>query len=311
MIAGQPDSLRCEITKGELALDAASVSTLSTLLGIVVALVPLGACAYVMWRSQSFHPLTYRLRRLVYGDQEVHDPDIKQMLAEQYDRMLFRHEFGIPVASMAQLRRVKAWATEQQVEMPELGACRGYFRLRRKAVELLRPSRWSLAWLVPSALLGVVLFFFASELLASVAVFYTFKESGRHFSMTETAARPLLPEGPALTVEDCLNLAIGKPGAVQLHGRAFGEFDRASVCEAFIGDGSEAGKAKAAQRLRADLNEARARQRGLGFVLALASIVWGWVAVAGLFAWTSARDLRRRLDDADTQEGGSAPVLAT
>ncbi|SFN47828.1 DUF6216 family protein [Variovorax sp. OV329] len=268
-------------------MNSGSVSTFSSLAPLLIALVPLVAFGLVWWRTGSLYLPLNRLWQLIYGGQDVQDSEIKALIAQQNDRMRFRLAFRIPVASMAQLRKLQAWAGAHRLEMHEIGECGPFFLVGDLKVKL--PSAWRV---VPQVALVLVLFLplpILPWLLVQDQVLVNLRESGRSFLLDESTARPVFPLGPQLSKAACA----ARNGLQD--DRGFSPVERDILCKVFIGDGTDDGRTKAATELTNFIQDALTSQRwslaALGAILAMSvTAIWLW-----LRAFSAAKDLQRRL----------------
>jgi len=164
-------------------------------------LVPLG---WVTVRGQSLFPVRDRLWRW-FRRKDAKDPswlsdDIRERVELLEFRVLFRW-----ADTLAEARRMKAWATANGVDMGALGDCGSYFN--GKALTLRRdlPTLKSYGWAVilAFALTCVGLLAGLSRLVANRAIL-GFQANGGWLVVTEQTARPLDREcWSAMTRTEC------------------------------------------------------------------------------------------------------------
>lgn len=273
-------------------MDAASISSLSSLVAVLATLLPVAAILFIWIRTRSLHFPLNRLWQLILGTQEIQDPKIKKLVADQNDLMRFRLAFGINVGSMRKCHQLHDWAKAHDVEMQEIGACGPLFDLQQIGLKEKLPSSAARRFLVflSLAVLGIaiVLMF----LMESERALVKFKDTGRWFLLDANSAQTLFPlRAPRVTSEAC------RQGASVALGTSFSQRELEIICKAFEEDvrNSSITSASNDKSLSVFIKEALRSQRvPLGSLLIL--IVFGGALILrGLLSIDAAEKLRGHL----------------
>ncbi|MFH0132786.1 DUF6216 family protein [Variovorax sp. VaC1] len=190
-------------------MDFPNASNISSVFGVITPLLFAGAFLWVVLRTESRHVLISRLWQLVYGKQEISDPQVRAFVDEQTSLISFRMFAGVPVASLQEAHQLIEWAKLNGVEMRTLSMCGELFDSNLCQVKVHKlPSRFAQAWrlfgLSIALAVGVlsVVSLFSSQSLLSL------KSTDRYFWASPTEVKPLWPLGAAvLGVAHCSQTA--------------------------------------------------------------------------------------------------------
>lgn len=123
-------------------------STLAPFGGIALVL----GLLWIIWSTQSFHALRFRVWRLLVGQAEIVDPDVKRFVDDRNALMSFRFLSGMKAYTIVDARRMARWLHEQDIEIRSVSAAGPYFDTRTLTVKVRElPARMGQFWIVVSS----------------------------------------------------------------------------------------------------------------------------------------------------------------
>ena len=251
-------------------MDFPNASNISSAFGVVAPLLIGAAFLWVVWRTESRHVLFSRLWRLVHGNQEIADPQVRAFVDEQTSLISFRMFAGVPVASLKEAHQLIEWTKLNGVQMRTLSICGELFDAELRQVRIHKlPSRFSqalrLVRLFSVAAVGCacVMSLFSSQSLL------TLKSTQRSFWATLTQMKAVWPLNvAALKVDDC-----SQATSANAMRTSFSEQEVGILCDILKSEGTSA-------FMKKTLSEQR---WSLTMLIALAL----WLSWMGLFSWAA------------------------
>jgi len=243
---------------------------ISTILGMVVTLSTAFILVLVWARTKSLHIPMYRLWQLFYGTQEIADPIVRRLIAEETSLMHFRFMYGMRVETLEQCHALARWTAERRIEMSAVARCGSFFDYLELRVRENLPGKFRKAVLYT---VGVGSLMLAASILSEgpsmKSALVQFRASQRYFWLSVDSARPLRPADiPPVTTGDCKS-----PSQSAAHGQ-FTVREREIVC-ASLGDpvavASFVSRALRTQQI----------------ILAVASIFFLYLTLAAVSVWRS------------------------
>jgi len=251
-------------------MDFPNASNISSVFGVVAPLLIGSAFLWVVWRTESRHVLFSRLWRLVHGNQEISDPQVRAFVDEQTSLISFRMFAGVPATSLKEAHQLIEWTKLNGVQMRTLSICGELFdaELRQVRVHKL-PSRFSQALRLfrffSVAAIGCVC---AMGLFSSQSLL-TLKSTQRTFWANPTQVRAVWPVNvPALTVDDCSQAA-----SANAMRTSFSDQEVRILCDILKSEGTAAFMKKTLSEQRWSL-------------IALIALAL-WLSWMGLFSWAA------------------------
>jgi hypothetical protein len=175
-------------------MDSVTLSSISTILGILAPVCMGGLFLWVVLRTRSRHTLFFRMWQLLHGNQEISDPAIRAYVSEQNSLMTFRFIAGVPVKTLESAHRLIEWTKLRNVDMFVLRIAGDYFDpdLRQIRIEQLpyKVTQWTKATL---AALSAALVFLSLLIAFTSNAILTVNITDRWLLMTSNDARPLWP----------------------------------------------------------------------------------------------------------------------
>jgi hypothetical protein len=267
-------------------MDSATVSSLVQSFSLAAPLLIAAAFVWAIWRVGSRQIVVRRLWQLVYGKQEIADPQIREFVDDEASLLSFRMLAGVQVSSLEKARELISWTKSNDVQMYRLRLCGELFDPDTRQIKVRElPSSWTqstrfarliLCWFLAVTSVGMILF---------NRTLLTINATERYFFAAKTefgALGSLLPFGPtSLKAADC-----SRPASANAARSSFTEQEVNILCNLLKNSETTA-------YIKTALNE----QRWTFFWLLAVALVLSWMSFFSWLSGVSARKLlERRLD---------------
>ncbi|WP_206860579.1 DUF6216 family protein [Lysobacter changpingensis] len=168
---------------------AANASSLLALLFVLTAVL-------IWWRTGSTHVLHLRLWRWFVGKQEVDDPVVRRVIAEQSSLMSFRFMTGVAADTLHDAQRISDLAKDGNIPLALIDAAGRYFNPAELTVDAKRLPKPAFQ-MVKMVCFGVLLLIAMSfcVIIPQRHVLVSLKETGTWLWLSDTSANAF---GPAL-----------------------------------------------------------------------------------------------------------------
>lgn len=236
-----------------------SFTTVATNASFLLGLLFVLTAGLICWRTGSTHVLHLRLWRWFVGKQDVEDPVVRQVMAEQSSLMSFRFMTGIAADTLLDAQRVASLARDRNIPLALIHAAGRLFNPAELSVDAKRLPK-PVFQRIKIACFGVLLLIAMSfgAILPQRHVLVSLRETGTWLWLSEASASAF---GPTLD-DRARGFESGScPGSTSV--TAFSERDQEILCSIWRDP-------KAAPLLAEMLSEQR-----LTFALALLPILLG------------------------------------
>lgn len=168
-------------------MDLLTFATRELALGSLILLI--GSAMFVCWKSRSLHPIKLRLLRIFVTRQDVKDSTISKSLDDESAVVSFRLAHGIDVRTLADAKKVAAFAAQRNIPLDLIGRAGIGFDLGALRLKSKEDAAWWVqAGLFLAALLLTVLTSLAISTALSSSMIVTIKATGAKVWLDQTEA---------------------------------------------------------------------------------------------------------------------------